>query len=249
MSTPGHRAPAPALRVRPSVCLLYGAFTPVLALLVLPALAPGHRAGTYWATGTAVSVLLLLSVLLHELAHSAAARHYGIGVREVGLSAGGGTTVLARVPDNPRQELLISAAGPAATLLLGLLFWLAAGIAHALGAQLPLSTGLLLLGAVNTVFTAANLLPGADLDGGQVLAALLWWRLGDHKRAHHLVTTIGGVLGAVFLVAGVFLLLTGFPRLGLLSLAVTWLLGESALRRRFSGRLPGARSARPAPPR
>ena len=50
---------------------------------ILPDMAPGHASTTYWLAGFCGAVVLLASLLAHELMHSIVARRNGVKV--VGL--------------------------------------------------------------------------------------------------------------------------------------------------------------------
>ena len=79
-----------------------------------------HRLLGRGRPGRAETVVFLLSlfacVLLHEFGHILMARRFGVRTPDVILLPIGGVARLERMPDEPRQELLIAAAGPAVTL-------------------------------------------------------------------------------------------------------------------------------------
>ena len=145
---------------------------------------------------------LLVSILVHELGHSFMHRLYGMDSRIVlyhfgGLAIPGSFTAWnaarRRFADRPKEQILISLAGPGAQLLLALLVWVIATAAHIdLGltrfierfVQLPLPDRHMTDSAVLFVVTDAlvtqsvfwallNLLPILPLDGGNVLRELL----------------------------------------------------------------------------
>lgn len=117
------------------------------------------------------AILLYLSILVHELAHAAVARAFALPVRSVSLSMLGGATRLDRKPDTPGRDFAISGAGPGATLLIAAAGWALLqvgppdGLVHLVLVQLTLS---------NVIVGIYNLLPGLPLDGGSMLAAVVW---------------------------------------------------------------------------
>ena len=133
-----------------------------------------------------ISVVFLLGlfgcVLLHEFGHILMARRFGVRTPDVLLLPIGGLARLERMPEEPRQELLIAIAGPAVTLGIALGLF---GLLRLFGAPLesdqlaPGQPGLLQkIMWVNVALLLFNLLPVFPMDGGRVLRALLAMRLG-----------------------------------------------------------------------
>jgi Zn-dependent protease len=154
------------------------------------------------ALSTVVWLLSLFAcVLLHEFGHILMARHFGVRTPDVILLPIGGLARLERMPEEPRQELLIAAAGPAVTLgialvLFGTLRFLGAPIdaAHLRPGQSDLAQAIL---GLNVVLLLFNLLPIFPMDGGRMLRAVLAMRLGL-VRATRISARIGQ-LGALML--------------------------------------------------
>ncbi len=117
------------------------------------------------------AALLYLSILLHEVAHAAVAKAFGLPVSSITLYMLGGVTALERKAPTPGRDFAISGAGPAATLavagisLLGLTLTSPGQVAHLLLLQLTVA---------NLFVGVYNLLPGQPLDGGSMLAAVVW---------------------------------------------------------------------------
>lgn len=135
-------------------------------------------------------------VLLHELGHALAARHYGIPVREITLYPIGGVAALAFMPKDWRREFVIAIAGPAVNFALAALFALAyfllPGVPGVFGGWLV---------AINLGLALFNLIPGFPMDGGRILRALLA-RRRSYFRATKIAVDVGrnvaigmGVLG------------------------------------------------------
>lgn len=151
----------------------------------------------------AFTVLLAISVLLHELGHCVVALRMGLSVRRVRLFLLGGISEMPRVPNRPAQEGLIAVAGPVVSLVIGLVtgvgWW----------ALAPEGAIWLLVGQVcvaNLAVAVFNVLPGLPLDGGRILRAVLWAATGRHRAG-----TRAGLVGA----GGVACALLGWAVLGL----------------------------------
>ncbi|MDD7939552.1 site-2 protease family protein [Actinomycetospora lutea] len=192
----------------------------------MPLLAPGHGALAYGVAGLAVALLLMVSLLAHEVAHALVARAHGLAVESITLWLLGGTTRLRGEPDRPAAELRIAVVGPLVSGLLAGLFAVVAVVAARLSADLVVAVGIE-LALVNLVLAVFNLLPAAPLDGGRVLRAVLWARGGDRWGAGVTAARAGRGLGAVLVGGGLVLGMTvGFD--GLWLALVGWFIGLAA---------------------
>jgi Zn-dependent protease len=171
-------------------------------------------------------IVVFVSVLIHELGHALAFRRYGIRSQIV-LYAMGGLTIPEAVPwgtgwgrvvPTPRQEIVISLAGPLAGFAFAALVMLftrfAGGILLQsrlfgilplpLMAALPfggrfLSLFLTMLLFVNLFWGIFNLLPVLPLDGGQVTKSLLvQYDPWDGARKALWVSVVAGGIIALF---------------------------------------------------
>jgi Zn-dependent protease len=148
----------------------------------------------------ALSLLALFAcILLHEFGHILMARRFGVRTPDVILLPIGGVARLERIPEEPRQELLIALAGPAVTLAIAgtLYFLLRLSGSNADVLQLSDSQPFLaLLVTVNIYLLLFNLIPAFPMDGGRVLRALLASRLGL-LRGTRIAATLGQTLAVV----------------------------------------------------
>jgi Zn-dependent protease len=147
-------------------------FAPFFAM-DLGRLFPVHSLG--WGLLSVVG--LFGSVALHELGHSVVAQAFGYRVREIVLLPIGGVAQLSRAPDQPREELLIAAAGPLVSLLLALVCWPLPALAARVGA-FPAATWFGLMSVLNLVLALFNLIPCFPMDGGRIFRALMAPRVG-----------------------------------------------------------------------
>jgi Zn-dependent protease len=147
-----------------------------------------------YAIGFGFVVCLLGSVLLHELGHALTARRFGIGVRGITLELLGGYTEMERDAPTPRVDLLVSLAGPAVSMVLGLL---AVAATLALPDRTLLDQFAFQLAVSNVLVAIFNSLPGLPLDGGRALRATVW----ALSRDRHLGTEVAGWVGRVVALA------------------------------------------------
>src|SRR6478752_2253188 len=160
-----------------------------------------QEGGSSGAVSTALALLALFGcVLLHEFGHILMARRFGVRTPDVILLPIGGVARLERIPDEPKQELLIALAGPAVTLAIIVLLYLLlqlSGRPLAIGELTPDTPFLAQLMVVNIYLLLFNLIPAFPMDGGRVLRALLASRLGLMRG-----TRIAASLGQMLAVAG-----------------------------------------------
>jgi Zn-dependent protease len=175
----------------------------------------GFYAITGWARngnameGMQITVFILAlfaCIMFHELGHALTAKRFGIATRDITLLPIGGIARLERIPDEPRQELWIAAAGPIVSVMLATALygvgWLGG---NSLQVSLPLLNGALVqqLAAANLYLAVFNLIPAFPMDGGRILRALLAARLG-RVRGTTIATRVGQAAAFLFGVAGLF---------------------------------------------
>jgi Zn-dependent protease/CBS domain-containing protein len=168
----------------------------------LPPLAPA----TAWILGLITTAGLFLSVFGHELSHALMARAEGIGIEEIVLHPFGGLARLKTEPQNPRAELRIAIAGPAASFLFALLAFAATKIA-ALGNYNATVVVFFLIAWGNLLLAVFNLFPGYPLDGGRVLRALLWRNSGNIQEATRMSGICGILIGGTLILFGMYIII------------------------------------------
>jgi Zn-dependent protease/CBS domain-containing protein len=183
----------------------------------------------YWIAGGAASLLLLLSVLLHELGHSLVARARGIRVLGITLFLFGGVSTLEDEATSPRDEFLIAVAGPVTSMALAGGCWALAAVLPGNGA--PQAT-LSYAATLNLVLGAFNLLPGFPLDGGRVLRAAIWRLSGSQSRGTRVASYAGQGVGLLLLLWGLLQAANGGLLSGIWSAMIGWFLNGAAIQAR-----------------
>lgn len=179
-----------------------------LLLVAWFALSAGMRDGQAGAVQAAAFVLAVFAcVLAHEFGHVLMARRFGIPTSDVTLLPIGGVANMARMPEDPGQELWIALAGPAVNVVIALLLVVLAGarldpagVTTAVTGAADFATR---LAAVNIVLVVFNLLPAFPMDGGRVLRAVLSWWMG-RPQATRIAAGIGQSLAFVLGFLGLF---------------------------------------------
>jgi Zn-dependent protease/CBS domain-containing protein len=139
-------------------------------------------------SGVLFILLLFACVILHEFGHAFAGKAFGINTPDITLLPIGGVARLERIPEEPVQELIIAAAGPAVTAIIALCAFITGGRWAYPGAE---KGGLLdLLFTMNVILLLFNLLPAFPMDGGRVLRALLAIRM-PYARATQVAANVG----------------------------------------------------------
>jgi Zn-dependent protease/predicted transcriptional regulator len=155
-------------------------------------------------------VFLFVAVTIHELAHSAVARHYKVKVTRIVLYPIGGVSEIEDIPENPHIEWRLAISGPAVSFLItGILYFLWRYLSVELPANIFNAAGVLTGDAMldliylNGLMAAFNLLPAFPMDGGRVLRALLAERM-NFSRATSIAATVGRTFGLLLTVYGIF---------------------------------------------
>lgn len=167
-----------------------------------PAVYPDEPVAGYAFAGVAAALLLVGSILAHELSHAIVARANGVHVEQIVLWLFGGVAQFRDEPRSPGADLAVAVVGPATSVALGAGFGAAAaGWLALVGDGLTAAT-LGYLAGINLLLAVFNLVPAAPLDGGRVLRAALWWWTGDRARAAVTAARAGRFFGIALIAFG-----------------------------------------------
>ncbi len=211
-----------------------------LAQAYFPEAYPGSSTLAYWVTGIIATIMIFVSVLIHEMAHSLVARARGLPVNSITLFILGGVSNLEEEPAQPSVEFNMAIIGPATSLILAVIFWaitsaamgriitiseIFAGISNASLVIAVISY----LALINLFLGAFNLIPGFPLDGGRVLRSILWGSTGNLVKATNIAGIVGQIFGWILIGVGLFFIFwIGSLFTGLWLAFIGWFLNSSA---------------------
>jgi Zn-dependent protease len=193
---------------------------PTFALVFLWVLIDWRRIGAGVGISAVIFTLILVilifaCVLLHEFGHAFMARQHGVRVHDVSLSAVGGVARMEQLPAEPRAEMLIAMAGPAANfalvvalapvvLLIGVTSGFSSLEDYALTVFDPSVAGLTTtLLYANVLIIVFNLMPAFPMDGGRVFRAALTTVFG-RESGTRVAVLVGEAFAVLLLLFSIF---------------------------------------------
>jgi len=209
------------VRIDYSWFLILILFTWTFATGYFPSEFKNWSTAEYWIVGAITALMLFVSVLLHELGHSLVALRFKLPVRNITLFIFGGVSQISAEPTSALSEFWITITGPVVSFVLagvfGLLTFVTSGFA-------PLLAVVKYLAYINLILGIFNLIPGFPLDGGGVLMAIIWGATHNRRRAVLIASSVGSFFAYIFILYGVFQVLTGNLINGLWIAFIGWFL-------------------------
>jgi Zn-dependent protease len=229
-----------------SLILVFFLITWTLATGFMPRYVPDLNQLQYWIMGITGSIILFLSVLIHELSHSLVARSYGIRVKQIMLFIFGGVSDIEEEPKDFKKEFKMAIAGPLISLALSAFFALFWWITNVIITQssspsddfsttvLSMVNAILYYSSIlNLVLGIFNLIPAFPMDGGRILRSLLYSRNKNYDKSTRIAVRIGVIMSYVFFGFGILTILSGSFVSGLWIILIGWFLQNGAQSYRY----------------
>jgi Zn-dependent protease/CBS domain-containing protein len=179
-----------------------------LATGIFPISYRGLPVRDYWLMGVVAALGFFGSIVLHEMSHSLVAKHYKLPMKGITLFIFGGVAEMGGEPESPKVEFLMAIAGPVASIVLGLIFFVVATAGQSGPTQVMGVVAY--LAWINWILAGFNLIPAFPLDGGRVLRAALWHWKGDLIRATEVASRIGSGFGLLLMAFAIYQLFFGY---------------------------------------
>ncbi len=142
-------------------------------------------------------------VILHEYGHVFAARCVGIPCKEVSIYPIGGVASIDMAPNRPREEFIVTVAGPMVNVVLAFLFLPAWIISMNYGWE-EVSKYLLMGTIINVSLVVFNVIPAWPLDGGRIFRSILAFIM-DYRTATWFAVRTSQVIAFLLFFTAIYL--------------------------------------------
>ena len=159
----------------------------------------------------ALVLAVFLCVVLHELGHALTAKRFGIITKKITLLPIGGMASLERIPESPKEELLVTLAGPFVNIVIALILYFIIPVNEFMHLNFTETFEVLMsftfqnflfyLYVVNIGLVIFNIIPAFPMDGGRILRAILAMNM-NRVKATQIASSIGQFIAVVFLLLG-----------------------------------------------
>jgi Zn-dependent protease len=156
-----------------------------------------------------ITLLVVLSIIAHEMGHVIAGRRNGIGFSSVTIFALGGLAKPTNQFPTPKSELITSVAGPLISFSIATVSLIVFIIATIIIGEGLVTWTLSIIAILNTMMGIFNLIPAFPLDGGRILRATIWMAKGNFLIATKYASYTGQVIGGLMIGYGAISVLTG----------------------------------------
>ena len=227
-----------SIKLHFSLIVVFFLISWTLAYGFMPQYSPNLTRIQYWIMSIIGTIILFLSVLIHELSHSIVAKSYGIRVRQIILFIFGGVSDIEEEPKDFKKEFKMAFAGPVISIILSgffaFLWWITTIIGITTVDEfsktvLTMTKGIFFYSSLlNLILGIFNLFPAFPMDGGRILRALLFSRNKDYDKSTRIAVRIGTIISYIFFGFGIFIILGGSFVSGIWIILIGWFLQNGA---------------------
>jgi Zn-dependent protease len=155
---------------------------------------------------------LFVCVIFHEFGHALMAKKYGIKTKDIIISPIGGVARLEKLPENPKQEMIVAIAGPLVNVVIAVISIILVLIFGYTGIGIPEDPFteamnwqhfIFNLAIINMVLFWFNLIPAFPMDGGRILRSALSMKWGRVKATKY-ASVVGRILSIGFVALAFF---------------------------------------------
>lgn len=152
---------------------------------------------------------IFITVFLHELGHSLAAKKYHIKTKDITILPIGGIARLEKIPEKPIEELVVASAGPLVNIIIALITLPFISIPNSENLLLAISEGVnasnffLNFFIINIWLVLFNLIPAFPMDGGRIFRATLSMKL-QRTTATNVAARVGQFIAIIFILVGFY---------------------------------------------
>ena len=227
------------IKIHFTLIITFVIFVWTISSYFMPQYQEGLSELEYWTMGIIATLILFVSITLHELAHSLVCIRHKIPVRSITLFIFGGVSDMKKEPKNFKTEFKVAIAGPAVSY----------GIAGIFAALLIILSNIPMLAEhelfeniepilyystlINFMLGTFNLIPAFPLDGGRVFRAIMMNRKKSYYDATIISTKIGIIISYGFMGIGFVSLFVGNLIGGIWIILIGWFLNSGAQSYRY----------------
>ncbi|MFT5847306.1 MAG: Zn-dependent protease/CBS domain-containing protein [Psychroserpens sp.] len=154
---------------------------------------------------------VFLCVVLHEFGHALTANRFGVKTEKITLLPIGGMARFDKIPESPKQEILIVIAGPLVNVAIAILLYFIVPVhelfnhsftdTYEIFVSFTFQNFLFFLFIVNVGLALFNMIPAFPMDGGRLLRALLALKM-NRAKATQIAASLGQFIAVLFLLVG-----------------------------------------------
>lgn len=152
-------------------------------------------------------VMIVASIVAHELSHCYVARLFNLPVRRMIIFVLGGAAFMEREPRSGREELCVGGIGPVFSFVMGVVFFipcLVYGVVPNFLHNAPAVLAVLLYTSIiNFLLAVFNIIPAYPMDGGRVLRGIIWQITGKYRKSGKIAGLVGQIFSGLIILLGV----------------------------------------------